>query len=50
MNRWILGLFMLIIVIFGMVFIAISEIQSNAAHPYPFIHSYSNDEKQQIND
>ena len=27
---------MLIIVIFGMVFIAISEIQSNAAHPNPF--------------
>ena len=36
MNRWILGLLMLVIVIFGMVFIAISEIQSNAAHPNPF--------------
>ena len=27
---------MLVIVIFGMVFVAISEIQSNAAHPNPF--------------
>ena len=27
---------MLIIIIFGMVFVAISEIQSNAAHPNPF--------------
>ena len=36
MNRWILGLLMLVIVIFGMVFVAISEIESNAAHPNPF--------------